>query len=110
MEFFLLIITFVIVLVGIAYIYGKDLAKKTINIFVFVPIIIGVGCLFIILLNKIFGWFTNYVSVLIRNTNWNYVAIGIIVIACVIAYLLNKEEKEEERKKNIQQEEHKKNK
>ena len=110
MEFFLLIITFVIVLVGIAYIYGKSVAKKTINYIVIIPIGIGLFLLLGLLFNKIFGWFSNYVSALIRDTNWIFVGIGLIVITCVVVYALDKEKKEEEREKKAQQEEHKKNK
>ena len=110
MEFFLLIITFVIVLVGIAYIYGKSVAKKTINYILIIPIGIGFFLLLVFLFNKIFGWFSNYVSALIRDTNWIFVGIGLIVITCVVAYASVKEKKEEEREKKTRQEEHKKNK
>ena len=113
MEFFLLIITFVIVLVGIAHIYGKSVAKKTISTISYILIIpIGIGLFLLLglLFNKIFGWFSNYVSALIRDTNWIFVGIGLIVITCVVVYALVKEKKEEEREKKTRQEEHKKNK
>ena len=112
MEFFLLIITFVIVLVGIAYIYGKSVAKKTINYILIIPIGIGFFLLLVFLFNKIFGWFSNYFSALIRDTNWIFVGIGLIVIIFVVVYALDKEKKEELReeaeiKKRVKEQEKK---